>query len=124
AAKYSSGCGCRFFCRNERRERRSKKCCHGSQNASFSATGAGSIRTPVRLCNARSDGRSSPLRVHSSKRDRVLFDNRLHRNDFLFYLNGKPQCGATCIVDQRPCFLEPCIKLSNEPSWKEPEGFS
>ena len=56
---------------------------------SFSATGAGSIRTPVRLCNARSDGRSSPLRGHSSKRDRVFLNNRFHRNDFLFYFNGK-----------------------------------
>jgi hypothetical protein len=39
-----------------------QKMLHGSQNASFLATGAGSTRTPVRLCNALSDGRSSPLR--------------------------------------------------------------
>jgi hypothetical protein len=28
AANYSSACGCRSFCRKERRERRFKKCCH------------------------------------------------------------------------------------------------
>ena len=52
-----------------------------------------------------------------------FLNNRFHRNDFLFYFNGKQQCEATCIVHQRTCFIEPWVKLSNEPSWKETGGF-
>jgi hypothetical protein len=41
----------------------------------------------------------------------------------LFYLNGKRQCATTCILYPWPCSIEPYIKLSNEPSWKETRRF-
>ena len=55
-----SGCDCPFFCRGERREQRSRRCFHGSPNASFLATDAALTRTAGGYYGGSSPAHCSP----------------------------------------------------------------